>query len=156
VRSLSGHNEFVAYIDAIGRLDDRGCLLDWKTTSARYPTQPDGLLALDPQLVCYSWITDISEVAQVVFRAQTVVEIQYLHTTITDEQRREFSQLVEPTIRQIESAQFLPHSRIRFPQNPCSSCPYIGLCLGRQELVEAALIRRPGAEQLDWIDELHY
>src|SRR5438552_11564452 len=65
-------------------------------------------------------------------------------------------QLVETTVRQIESAQFLPHSGIRFPQNPCSSCPYIGLRLGRQELVEAALIRRPGAESLDWLDELHY
>jgi hypothetical protein len=32
----------------------------------------------------------------------------------------------------------------------------IGLCLGRQELVEAALIRRPGAESLDWLDEFHY
>src|SRR5439155_1228812 len=72
------------------------------------------------------------------------------------QQRRKFAQLVEATIRQIESAQFLPHSGIRFPQNPCSSCPYIGLCLGRQELVEAALIRRPGAESLDWLDELHY
>ena len=57
--------------------------------------------------------------------------------TITDEQRQEFGRLVEATIKRIESAQFLPHSGIRFPQNPCSSCPYIGLCLGRQDLVEA-------------------
>jgi hypothetical protein len=47
VRPLSGQNEFVAYIDAIGRLDDRGCLLEWKTTSSRYPEEPAGLLALD-------------------------------------------------------------------------------------------------------------
>jgi len=155
VRPLSGQNEFVAYVDALGRLDDRGALLEWKTTSSRFPEQPDGLLALDPQLICYSWITGVSEVAQVVFVRKRLVEIQYLHTTITDEQRREFGQLVETTIMQIEAAQFLPHSGIRFPQNPCSSCPYIGLCLGRQELVEATLIRRPG-EQLDWLDELHY
>src|SRR6266566_2867465 len=112
VRPLSDQNEFVAYIDAIGRLDDRGCLLEWKTTSNRYPEEPDGLLALDPQLVCYSWITGVSEVAQVVFVRKRLFEIQYLHTTISDEQRREFSQLVEATIRQIESAQFLPHSGI--------------------------------------------
>src|SRR5437762_1769524 len=156
VLPIGGHNEFVAYIDAIGELDGRRCLLEWKTTSSRYPEEPQGLLALDPQLVCYSWITGISDVAQVVFVRKRLVEIQYLRTTIPDEQRHEFSQLVEATVRQIESAQFLPHSGIRFPQNPCSSCPYIGLCLGRQELVEAALIRRPGAEQLDWLDELHY
>ena len=77
-----------------------------------------------------------------------MVEIQYLQTTITDEQRREFGQLVEDTIRHIESAQFLPHSGIRFPQNPCSSCAHLGLCLGKQDLVDTSLIRRPGAVTL--------
>jgi hypothetical protein len=156
VRPVLNKNEFVAYVDAIGKLDDTGSLLEWKTTSSRYPEEPEGLLALDPQLVCYSWITGISEVAQVVFVRKRLVEVQYLRTKITDEQRREFSQLVEDTIRRIESAQFLPHSGIRFPQNPCSSCPYIGLCLGKQHLVESALVRRPGAEQLGWLDELDY
>jgi hypothetical protein len=56
----------------------------------------------------------------------------------------------------IESAQFLPHSGIRFPQNPCSSCPYTGLCLGKQPLVDAALIRRPGAQDFGVFDELTY
>jgi hypothetical protein len=156
VRPLSDGNDFVAYVDAIGKLDERGCLLEWKTTSSRYREDPDGLLALDPQLVCYSWITGVSEVAQVVFVRKRLVEIQYLHTTISDAQRREFSDLVYDTIRQIESAQFLPHSGIRFPQNPCSTCPYIGLCLGKPQLVEAALIRRPGAQDFGLFDELTY
>ena len=66
-----------------------------------------GLLALDPQLVCYSWMTGISEVAQVVFVRKRLVEVQYLRTTITDEQQHEFGQLVEDTIGRIESAQLL-------------------------------------------------
>ncbi len=155
-RPISGRNEFVAYIDAIGRLDGTGCLLEWKTTGSRYPEEPAGLLALDPQLVCYSWITGISDVAQVVFVRKRLVEVQYFRTTITDQQRRDFSQLVEGTVRRIESAEFLPHSGIRFPQNPCSTCPYVGLCLGRQELTESAVVRRPGAEQLGWLDELAF
>ena len=155
-RPVSSKNDFVAYIDAIGRLDGKPRLLEWKTTSSRYPEEPQGLLSLDPQLVCYSWVTGISEVAQVVFVRKRLVEIQYLRTTISDEQRREFSDLVHSTIRQIESAQFLPHSGIRFPQNPCSSCPYIGLCLGKAPLVEAALIRRPGAQDFGVFDELTY
>ncbi len=156
VRSLSAGNDFVAYVDAIGQLDGRGCLLEWKTTSSRYSEEPEGLLALDPQLVCYSWITGISEVAQVVFVRKRLVEVQYLRTIITEEQRREFSQLVNDSIRQIESAQFLPHSGIRFPQNPCSSCPYVGMCLGKPEIAAASLVRRPGAEHLGWLDELDY
>ena len=149
-------NSFVAYIDAIGQLDGSRCVLEWKTTSSRYREEPDGLLALDPQLVCYSWITGIAEVAQIVFVRKRLVEIQYLSITITDQQRQEFAALAEDAIQRIESAQFLPHSGIRFPQNPCSSCPYIGLCLGRQDLVDAALVRRPGAEDLDWLDQLTY
>lgn len=155
-KPLSSGNDFVAYVDAIGNLDGAKCLLEWKTTSSRYPEQPDGLLALDPQLVCYSWMTGIAQVAQVVFVRKRLVEVQYLCTTISDEQRAEFGQLVESTVRQIESADFLPHSGIRFPQNPCSSCPYVGLCLGKQQLVDAALTRKPGADNLGWLDELAY
>jgi hypothetical protein len=81
-------------------------------------------------------------------------EIQYLRTSIAEEQRGEFSQLVDQTTGQIEAAQFLPHSGIRFPQNGCVSCPYLGLCLGNQGLVEAKLIRRPGASDLDWLEQL--
>ena len=153
---VAGNNDFVAYIDAIGKVDGTRCLIEWKTTSARYPGEPDGLLALDPQLVCYSWMTGISEVAQIVFVRKRLVEVQYLRTVITDEQRAEFGQLVEDTIRRVESAQFLPHSGIRFPQNPCSTCPYIGLCLRKPSLINIALERRPGAENLGWLDELTY
>jgi hypothetical protein len=154
-RPIAGGNEFVAYIDAIGKLDGTGCLLEWKTSGSRYPEEPDGLLALEPQLVCYSWITGISDVAQVVFVRKRLVEVQYLRTTITDEQRREFSHLVEGTVRRIESAEFLPHSGIRFPQNPCTTCPFIGLCLDKRELIEPALVRKPGVD-LGLFDELTY
>jgi PD-(D/E)XK nuclease superfamily len=156
VRPLAGGNEFVAYVDAVGKLDGRACLLEWKTTSSRYPEEPDGLLALDPQLVCYSWITGIHDVAQVVFVRKRLVEIQYFRTTITDEQRQEFNDVVDDTIGRIEAAHFLPHSGIRFPQNPCSTCPYVGLCLGKPQLVEATLIRRPGAKNFGVFDELTY
>jgi len=152
-RSLSHGHQFLAYVDAIGQLDGQRCLLEWKTTACRYPEEPTGLLRLDPQLVCYSWITGIAEVAQVVFVRKRLVEVQYLRTTITPEQRSEFGQLVEDTIGRIESAQFLPHSGVRFPQNPCVSCPYLGLCLGKPELAEAAIIRPPG-DRLGWLDEL--
>jgi hypothetical protein len=155
-RPLGNKKDFVTYIDAIGKLDGTRCLLEWKTSSGRYPEAPDGLLSLDPQLVCYSWITGIAEVAQVVFVRKRPVEVQYLRTTITDEQREDFGRLVEGTVRRIESADFPAHSGIRFPQNPCSTCPYLGLCLGKQEMIDATVVRRPGAEDLGWLDELNY
>jgi CRISPR/Cas system-associated exonuclease Cas4 (RecB family) len=151
-----GKSEFLAYIDGIGMLDGKPYLLEWKTSGSRYREEPEGLLALDPQLVCYSWMTGIADVAQVVFVRKRLAEIQYLRTTISQDQRQEFGRLVENTIHRIESAQFPPHSGIRFPQNPCSTCPYLGLCLGQQEMIDVSLIRRPGAEDFGWLDELNY
>jgi PD-(D/E)XK nuclease superfamily len=154
-RNLGSGNQFVAYIDAIGELDGTASVLEWKTTSARYPDEPSGLAALDPQLICYSWMTGIDEVAQVVFVRKRLVEVQYLRATITEQHRREFASLVEDTVKRIESGLFLPHSGIRFPQNPCTTCPFLGLCLDKQNLVEAALIRKPGVD-LGLFDELVY
>ena len=153
-RSLERGNDFVSYIDAIGELDGKLCLIDWKTTTSRYSEEPDGLLSLDPQLICYSWISGIPDVAFVVFVRKQVPEIQYLKATISDEQRREFGRMVDATIHQLESGHFASHSGIRFPQNGCVSCPHLGLCLDNQQLIETNLIRRPGASDLDWLDEL--
>ena len=64
-KSLASQNDFVAYVDAVGDLDGSRCLLEWKTTASRYQEEPAGLLALDPQLVCYSWVTVIADVGPV-------------------------------------------------------------------------------------------
>jgi hypothetical protein len=154
VRDLPNANQFVSYVDAIGQLDGYRCLMDWKTTSSRYPEGPAELLSLDPQLICYSWMTGIPEVALVVFVRKNQPEIQYLKTSISQEQRAEFGQLIETTICKIESAQFPSHSGIRFPQNGCVSCSQLGLCLRNQELIDSTLIRIPGAYDLAWLDEL--
>jgi len=154
MRSLPNGNEFVSYIDAIGEINGVRHLIDWKTTTSRYPEEPEGLLALDPQLLCYSWVSGIRDVALVVFVRKQLPEIQYLKTSITEEQQKEFGELVESTVAQIEAGQFPAHSGIRFPMNGCTSCAHLGLCLGNQPLIDAKLIRRPGASDLDWLDQL--
>ncbi len=153
MRPLPSGNEFVAYIDAIGTIDGEQFLIDWKTTASRCPEEPEGLLALDPQLICYSWISGIPDVALVVFVRKRFPEIQYLKASISDAQREEFGRLVNSTAGQIEAGQFLPHTGIRFPMNGCTSCAHLGLCLGSQPLVDSKLIRRPGASALDWLDQ---
>ena len=120
-QALRSGNSFVAYLDALGELDGTPCVLEWKTTSTRYPDEPAGLSALDPQLICYTLMTGIDGVAQVVFVRKRLVEVQYLRAAITEEQRQEFISLVEDTVRRIESGLFRPHSGIRFPQNPLTS-----------------------------------
>jgi len=151
-RVLSDDNDFVAYIDALGYLDNAYCLIDWKTTTSKYP-EDASLLALDPQLICYSWATGIPEVALVVFVRKHTPEIQYLKTSISEQQRLEFGRLIESTASEIQAGQFLPHSGIRFPQNGCVGCSHLGLCLGNREMVDAKLVRKPGASELDWLDQ---
>lgn len=154
LRTLTEGSEFVVYLDAMGEIDGARCLIDWKTTASRYPEGPNGLLSLDPQLICYSWISGISEVALVVFVRKHAPEIQYLRASISEEQRQEFGRLVGTTVNQIEAGHFNSHSGIRFPQNGCVSCPHLGLCLNNEHLVAANLIRKAGASELDWLDEL--
>ena len=90
-------------------------------------------------------MTGIDEVAQVVFVRKRLVEIQYLRTTITDEQREEFGALVEDTVRRIEvRPSSCPTAASAFPRIPVRVVLIIGLCLDKQELIEAALVRRPG------------
>jgi CRISPR/Cas system-associated exonuclease Cas4 (RecB family) len=153
LRPVFGDHAFISYVDAIGELDKDLCVIDWKTSSSCYPAEPAGLCVLDPQLVCYSWMTGIENVVLVVFVRKRIPEIQYLKAVISEQQRQEYGRLVAETVRQIEEAQFLQHSGIRFPQNPCLSCPYLGLCLNKTDLVEGRLIRQQGAD-LDWLDEL--
>jgi hypothetical protein len=105
-------------------------------------------------MICYSWISGISDVAMIVFVRKRMPEIQYFRASITDAQRQEFGEIVEMTVGQIDAGQFLPHSGIRFPQNGCVSCAHLGLCLNEKQLIDTHLIRRPGASDLDWLDEL--
>lgn len=154
LRALPNGGEFVAYIDAIGQIDGRQFVIDWKTTTSRYSEEPDGLLSLDPQLISYSWISGIPNVALVVFVRKRLPEIQYLKASITEEQREEFGGLVSATASQIETGQFPAHSGIRFPMNGCTSCAHLGLCLGNQQLIDSKLMRRSGASDLDWLDQL--
>jgi hypothetical protein len=48
----------------------------------------------------------------------------------------------------------LIRSGIRFPQNGCVTCPHLGLYLDNKELININLIRKSGASDLDWLDEL--
>jgi hypothetical protein len=99
-------SEFVAYVDALGELDGTSCVIDWKTITSRYSEEPEGLLALDPQLICDSWMSGIPDVALVVFVRKNKPETQYLRTTISEEQRQGYGRLVETAVAQIGAGQF--------------------------------------------------
>lgn len=153
LKSLDESDDFIAYVDAIGTVDGLRCIIDWKTTTRRYTVEPDGLLSLDPQLICYSWMTGISDAALVVFVRKSQPEIQYLHARISEEARADYANLVKQTVASIKHWDFPAHSGIRFPANTCASCSYLGLCLKNPVIADQALMRKPGGD-LGWLDEL--
>lgn len=102
-RQLSSGNQFVAIIDAIGKLDGVACLLEWKTASTRHSVNAVEMTALDPQLLCYAWVTGIERVVQVVFARSRPVEVQYLQAVINSEIRQQVAIRVEHAISQFES-----------------------------------------------------
>jgi hypothetical protein len=126
-RRIGPRDDFVAYLDAVGELDGVRCIIDWKTSGACYPASPPGLVALDQQLVSYSWATRIPEVALVVFVRKKKPEIQYLRATVSEAQRLDYGRSVEAAVAAIRQAHFEPRSGIRFPNNNCLSCGYITL-----------------------------
>ncbi|GAC1438181.1 MAG: hypothetical protein NVSMB58_32750 [Terriglobales bacterium] len=147
----------MAYIDALGSLDGTTCLLEWKTTSSRYPEEPVGLLSLDPQMFCYSWITDIAEVAQVVYVRKRMVEIQYFRTTISDEQRQEFRRLVENTVARIafresrRKAYYLMSIQEHLPPEARKELKQVGWTKG----LELAKVARSAGQDFDCATWLH-
>ena len=154
-RTLPSGNSFVAIIDAVEELDSTPCVLEWKTSSARYPDEPDGIVALDPQLVCYSWITGINDVAQVVFVRKRTVEVQYLRASVTDQQREDLATLVDDTVRRIESGLFWPNGGIRVPQSPYTTSRFLEPRLYQIDLVKSGLAWKLGVD-LSLFDELVY
>ena len=153
LRTLPGGDTFVSYLDAIGELDGQKCIIEWKTTTTRYQEQPRDLLRLDPQLICYSWMSGIRDVALVAFVRKNLPEIQYLTASITTEQCSEYEQMVDAAVSRIQACEFHAYSGVRFPQSGCLSCSHIGMCLGDQESMSLKLVRKNGADALDWLEQ---
>jgi len=77
-----------------------------------------------------------------------------LQASISEEQQLEYGRLVEENCKPNRGRTLRPDSGIRYPQNGWLSCSHLGLCLSDTRLVDARLIRKAGANDFDWIDEL--
>ena len=133
--------DFLAYVDALGYVDGRACLIEWKTTTQSYPENLGRVLELDPQLVCYSWAAQKQEVCLVNFVRKKQPGIQYLRARIRKRQWKAFEQTLDLLASEIEANHFYPRSGIRYPNNQCMNCAFRGLCLRKKALVEENLVK---------------
>jgi PD-(D/E)XK nuclease superfamily len=132
---------FLAYIDALGWVDGVFCLIEWKTSTQAYPGSMPRMLELDPQLVCYSWAAQKQEVCLVNFVRKKQPEVQYLHARIRKRQWQAFAQTLDMLASEMEAGHFYPRSGIRYPNNQCLNCSYLGLCLRKKKLAVEKLVR---------------
>ncbi|GAC1514940.1 MAG: hypothetical protein NVS1B11_30800 [Terriglobales bacterium] len=108
-------------------------------------------------MFCYSWITDIAEVAQVVYVRKRMVEIQYFRTTISDEQRQEFRRLVENTVARIafresrRKAYYLMSIQEHLPPEARKELKQVGWTKG----LELAKVARSAGQDFDCATWLH-
>jgi hypothetical protein len=98
-------------------------------------------LELDPQLVCYSWAAQKQQVCLVNFVRKKQPEIQYLRARIRKRQWKAFEQTLDLLASEMEAGHFYPRSGIRYPNNQCLNCAYLGLCLRKKALAEKKLVK---------------
>src|SRR5438309_1268593 len=79
-------------------------LVEWEVTSTIHRAGARRLVGCGPRRGCASRPTGLVGVGAGRLVRERLVELQYLRTTIPDEQRQEFGQLVDDTVRRIESA----------------------------------------------------
>jgi hypothetical protein len=153
-KQLDGKRQFLGVLDGIGVVDGTKAIIEWKTSSMRSPDQPPGIVGLDPQLVCYAWLSGIPRACLVTFVRKRQPEIQIIRVEIPVARCRAWEVLVGEVATSIEAGIFPAHTGIRFPQNPCTTCPHLGLCLGSPQLVHIRL--QPRDTQDDWLDQLAF
>ena len=93
--------------------------------------------------------------------AVTKTQLQYLQTTIPEEEMSEIGQAIGNdmlAIRESSKNNFWPQDGgVRFPNAVCGWCAHRGLCLKQTELVEQLLVQIKPAEleqERDWLDDL--
>jgi len=133
--------DFLAYVDAIGWVDGIHSLIEWKTSGQCYPAHMGRVLELDPQLVCYSWAAQKQEVCLVNFVRKKQPEIQYLRARIRKRQWKTLEQTLDLLASEMQAGQYYARPGIRYPNNQCLNCAYLGLCLRQKRLVEEKLVK---------------
>jgi hypothetical protein len=123
------------------QVDGIHCLIEWKTSTQAYPESLLRVFELDPQLVCYSWAAQKQEVCLINFVRKKQPEIQYLHARIRQRQWKALEQTIGLLASEMEGGYFYPRSGIRYPNNQCLNCAYLGLCLRKRALVGEKLVK---------------
>jgi hypothetical protein len=230
--------EVTAYVDML--VPEPALLIDIKTTGASFDTTP-GIMALDPQLRMYSWLSGVPNVAFMTFvkvtlspykkgDAVTLIHdggsgdelvvaindteknlvwaltpdnytefdaatkgvkgkaldaiknsvqekfeavsldyswitkqrLQFLQSTISEEDRRETGEEVGRQVAEIyshnEKNYWPKQPGVRFPDTKCAMCDMLPICLDNKKQIEETLVQlRPEpdkANEKDWLEEL--
>jgi ribosomal protein L24 len=86
----------------------------------------------------------------------TKQRLQFFRGTISDEDRQEVGEEIGKQVAEIvdhNSRNFFPKNPgVRFPQNHCTFCEYLPICLGDNKKIEATLVKICPDADKDWLD----
>jgi hypothetical protein len=138
--------EFLA--DLISHWFDGEILIDIKTAGQSYPEKPEtvGYAGLDPQLLTGALVSGIRRVAFLVLVKTREPKIQFHMGEITDANLQEVDEwLIEQYDRLVERR--LPmRTGFRFPDNHCTQCAYLQMCLGNEQRAMETLRQKSSSE----------
>ena len=110
-------------------------LVDVKTSAQSYPE----FVQLDPQLRTGSLLSGIRNVAFLVFVKTRTPKIQYLPGYVTPELVEGVDSWLKEMYAKYRRKEFVMRAGIRFPNNQCTMCKMLPVCLGDKEEVERTL-----------------
>ena len=138
--------EYIA--DLISHWPDGDILFDIKTSGQSYPDKPEteGYAGLDPQLLTGALVSGIRKVAFLVLVKTREPKIQLHMANVTDRNLEKIDEwLMEQYDRLIERR--LPMRTVfRFPDNHCTQCDYLQVCLGNTQRASEMLRQKTSGE----------
>jgi len=146
--------EYVA--DCISHLPTGDILIDIKTSARAYP-EHDQWPALDPQLLVGSLVSGIRRVCFITLVKTKDVRIQVLVGNVRPESLIDIDEWLKEQYDKLINRRLHRRLGFRYPEDHCTHCDFLPLCLGNKALADQNLRQKEAREteaQLDELDEL--
>jgi hypothetical protein len=138
--------EYIA--DLISHHPDNDILMDIKTSGRAYPEKPEteGYAGLDPQLLTGALVSGIKKVAFLVLVKTREPKIQFHMGTITDANLEKIDHWLIKAYEDLLSRNLPMKTGFRFPDDHCTQCSYLPVCLGNTQRAMETLRQKTSSE----------
>lgn len=132
-----------------------GLLLDIKVTGKVYPQNPPGLASLDPQLATGALVSGIQQVGFLNFvRVVKDPRIQIVRAAVSKDRMHETDLFLREQYDRIVASRFYRTGGTRWPDDACTNCEMLPLCLNMKSEIAETLTKKESRETTDMMNAL--